>query len=136
MPLPSLVVSGQVISASHINSIRNALGSFLNVTVSLGNSADEADAGWSYIRSGSSAGSTKLLIGCGSVGTYVQSMEQGVDFSTKPLNLQPNGGMVIISGSLKRTATPVYASNALAIAGGLAVGTEYRTSAGVKMEVF
>lgn len=72
----------------------------LKVTVGLTNSTDETDVGWSYIRSGSAAGDCKLLIGTGSLGTYVQSMEQGVDFATKPLNLQPNGGNVLVGGLL------------------------------------
>jgi hypothetical protein len=141
--LPPPVVSGQVIAASYLNSIRNSLGAFLNVTVGLTLVTDELDAGWSYIRSGSSAGSTKCLIGCGSLGTYVQSMELGMSFTSKPLNLQPNGGTVIIGGGVKRTATPSYANNAAAILGGLSVGMEYRATGadaaypqGIKMEVY
>ena len=37
---------------------------------------------------------------------------------------------------IHKTATPVYADNTAALAGGLAAGDEYRTSTGVKMEVY
>lgn len=40
------------------------------------------------------------------------------------------------NGNYKRIGTPVYADNTAALAGGLTVGMEYRTSTGVKMEVY
>jgi hypothetical protein len=39
-------------------------------------------------------------------------------------------------GNYTRIGTPIFADNASAIAGGLLVGMEYRTSTGIKMEVF
>lgn len=45
-------------------------------------------------------------------------------------------GRIKDSGVLNMAATPVYADNAAAIAGGLVAGDEYRTSTGVKMEVY
>jgi hypothetical protein len=40
------------------------------------------------------------------------------------------------NGYLKRIGTPVYADNTTALAGGLTAGMEYRTSTGIKMEVY
>ncbi len=40
------------------------------------------------------------------------------------------------AGNYKRIGTPVYADNTAALSGGLTAGMEYRTSAGVKMEVY
>ncbi|WP_337966771.1 hypothetical protein [uncultured Flavobacterium sp.] len=40
------------------------------------------------------------------------------------------------SGNYTRIGTPVYPDNTAALAGGLKVGMEYRTSTGVKMEVY
>jgi hypothetical protein len=40
------------------------------------------------------------------------------------------------SGIVTHVGTPVYADNAAAIAGGLTAGMQYRTAAGVRMEVF
>lgn len=40
------------------------------------------------------------------------------------------------NGNYKRIGTPVYADNTAALAGGLTAGMEYRTSTGLKMEVY
>jgi len=40
------------------------------------------------------------------------------------------------SGNYTRIGTPIYADNTAALAGGLKVGMEYRTSTGIKMEVY
>jgi hypothetical protein len=197
MPFPGLVVSGQVISAAHINAIRNALitwpgdvdadgfdlsdvgaltaatinasaslttaylavsgaldgasayltgtllvdgavtlNSRLSVIEPLGLLNDENDVGWTKIRNSSSSGSTDLLLGMGTGFAYIQSRQNGTSWTSKPISMQPNGGDVHFGGGVKRTATPVHADNAAAVSAGLSAGTEYRTSTGVKMEVF
>jgi hypothetical protein len=103
----------------------------VRVTASLNNSGDETDAGWSSWRTGSSPGATKLLAGCGSTGSYLQSMEQGLSWSTKPLYIQPNGGKTIINGGrLLLGAQTAYADDGAAGLGGLVSGDVYWTPTG------
>lgn len=53
----------------------------------------------------------------------IQSYEPGVSWTSRPLLLQPNGGVIILQMS-------TYANNAAAVSGGLAVNTLYKTATG------
>lgn len=71
-------------------------------------------------------GSSTLIMMYGSVGDVGT-----ITFAGSPANMKFKP-----TGVVNTPNTPVYASNVAALAGGLVVGDNYRTAAGVKMEVF
>lgn len=82
------------------------------------------------------------LIGCSLINqvVYIDDII-GIDATLVNSPLIDVGGGQQIFGELtmtksKYTATPIYADNTAALAGGLTAGMTYRTSTGIRMEVF
>tara|TARA_R110000772_G_scaffold241882_1_gene354240 strand:- start:258 stop:1565 length:1308 start_codon:yes stop_codon:yes gene_type:complete len=68
---------------------------------------------------------------------FAGNPSKAIAFATAATAVAPTVRMRIKeTGVLNMVATPVYADNAAAASGGLLAGDEYRTSTGVKMEVY
>jgi hypothetical protein len=81
----------------------------VRMIASLGLATDENDTGIALqVDTGPGAGQTKFFVGTGFAGTFMNSMEQGVGWTSKPLYVQYNGGTTIFGGPISALSTIVF----------------------------
>lgn len=113
--IPFLTTAGLLTDSSALTYISNSISNTKASTYS-----SESSAGLALV---SAASDSKLLLGADAANdlAYVQAMQDGTSYATRPLCLQPMGGLVIVNGITSNGARfQVYTGAAATV--GLTVG--------------